>query len=313
MGFLSNLLNSQRPDNEDDVAQIRSRARRRLIGAAMLLAVGVIGFPLLFETQPRPVPMEVPTVIPRKDLGADATSPTKIADKSTSVGAAASKPMPSASLPEVALPAGAIVEKASEAGRDVSSKGAAVAAAAAAAAVVSANTGAAKAPAVDASRPKAASSPSAAALPPVPKSESRVVTVKPDASTKTAKAPTSPASPKPSTAEAPARSDKTVAAAKPAKPEAKPTAPAKAAVVAAANTGPRFVVQFGAFTQDAGVRAVQSRLERAGLKSYTQVVNGEGGKRTRVRAGPYNSREEAERAAEQAKTLGLTASVAPLD
>lgn len=38
----------------------RKHARRRLAGAVVLLAVGVIGFPLLFETQPRPLPVDTP-------------------------------------------------------------------------------------------------------------------------------------------------------------------------------------------------------------------------------------------------------------
>ncbi|HVQ04293.1 MAG TPA: SPOR domain-containing protein, partial [Burkholderiaceae bacterium] len=32
-----------------------------------MLGVGVIGFPLLFETQPRPIPVDIPIEIPRKE------------------------------------------------------------------------------------------------------------------------------------------------------------------------------------------------------------------------------------------------------
>ena len=46
----------------------RTRARApRLIGAVVLVIVGVIGFPLVFETQPRPIPVDIPIEIPRKD------------------------------------------------------------------------------------------------------------------------------------------------------------------------------------------------------------------------------------------------------
>lgn len=51
----------------DLMQQARLRARRRLIGAVVLVVIGVIGFPLLFETQPRPIPVDIPIVIPRKD------------------------------------------------------------------------------------------------------------------------------------------------------------------------------------------------------------------------------------------------------
>jgi DedD protein len=46
------------------VAAARTQARRRLVGAVLLLAVGVIGFPLLFETQPRPLPQDTPILVP---------------------------------------------------------------------------------------------------------------------------------------------------------------------------------------------------------------------------------------------------------
>ena len=49
------------------VQAARSQARQRLIGAAVLLGVGIVGFPLLFETQPRPIPVDMPIEIPRKD------------------------------------------------------------------------------------------------------------------------------------------------------------------------------------------------------------------------------------------------------
>ena len=51
----------------DAVQQARTRARQRLIGAIVLLGIGVIGFPLVFETQPRPIPVDVPIEIPRRD------------------------------------------------------------------------------------------------------------------------------------------------------------------------------------------------------------------------------------------------------
>jgi DedD protein len=41
----------------------RTGARRRLMGAAVLLAVGVIGFPILFETKPRPLPVDLPILL----------------------------------------------------------------------------------------------------------------------------------------------------------------------------------------------------------------------------------------------------------
>ena len=48
-------------------ADARTRAKRRLLGAVVLLGIGVIAFPLLFETQPRPIPVDIAIEIPRKD------------------------------------------------------------------------------------------------------------------------------------------------------------------------------------------------------------------------------------------------------
>jgi DedD protein len=50
--------------DEGPVQAARTRARRRLIGALVLLAVGVVGFPVLFETQPRPLPVNTPILLP---------------------------------------------------------------------------------------------------------------------------------------------------------------------------------------------------------------------------------------------------------
>ncbi len=76
MGLLSNLkrraappASSAAPPSEpaDAVQKARARARQRLIGALVLVGIGVIGFPLVFETQPRPIPLDIPIEIPRRE------------------------------------------------------------------------------------------------------------------------------------------------------------------------------------------------------------------------------------------------------
>lgn len=54
-------------DPQEVVREARTRARRRLIGAALLLGVGIIAFPLLFETQPRPIAVDIPIEIPSRE------------------------------------------------------------------------------------------------------------------------------------------------------------------------------------------------------------------------------------------------------
>ena len=51
----------------DGVQKIRTRTRQCLIGAVVLVTLGVIGFPLLFESQPRPIPVDIPIEVPPQD------------------------------------------------------------------------------------------------------------------------------------------------------------------------------------------------------------------------------------------------------
>jgi spermidine/putrescine transport system permease protein len=53
----------------ESIEVMRRRARHRLIGAVVLVLVGVVGFPLLFDTQPRPVAVDIPIVIPEIVMG----------------------------------------------------------------------------------------------------------------------------------------------------------------------------------------------------------------------------------------------------
>ena len=50
----------------ESVDALRKRARYRLAGAALLVLAGVIGFPLLFDNQPRPIAVDIPIDIPDK-------------------------------------------------------------------------------------------------------------------------------------------------------------------------------------------------------------------------------------------------------
>jgi DedD protein len=54
--FRKNGVEQQAPSVAPESHDVlRKRARHRLIGTATLVLVGVIGFPLLFDTQPRPI------------------------------------------------------------------------------------------------------------------------------------------------------------------------------------------------------------------------------------------------------------------
>ena len=57
---------------------------------------------------------------------------------------------------------------------------------------------------------------------------------------------------------------------------------------------------------------MRQRIERSGLKTYTQVAQTADGPRTRVRVGPFANRGEADQAAGKIKALGFPTSVLSL-
>lgn len=66
-----------------------------------------------------------------------------------------------------------------------------------------------------------------------------------------------------------------------------------------------FVVQLGAFSNPAKARHRQQSLTSNGIKAYTEIFKTDKGEMTRVRAGPFPTQEEAEKAREKLKKLGL--------
>jgi DedD protein len=55
------------PRQPESVEAMRRRAKHRLMGAGVLVLIGVVGFPLLFDTQPRPVAVDIPIEIPDRN------------------------------------------------------------------------------------------------------------------------------------------------------------------------------------------------------------------------------------------------------
>jgi DedD protein len=66
-----------------------------------------------------------------------------------------------------------------------------------------------------------------------------------------------------------------------------------------------WVVTLDAFSNAKNVQQLRSRLSAAGLKSYTEPVKTSKGELTRVRAGPFASREAAEKARAKLEAMGL--------
>lgn len=118
---------------------------------------------------------------------------------------------------------------------------------------------------------------------------------KPQAEDKTAAAPDVPRE-KPKPAVKPQT-------AKPAK------APAKTAKRATQAAGGQFVVQVIALADAEKAQRMQQQIAVAGIKSYTEIVKTVKGDVTRVRAGPFATREAAEKARDQLKSLGMNGNI----
>lgn len=90
------------------------------------------------------------------------------------------------------------------------------------------------------------------------------------------------------------------------KPEAGPETPAPDAAerarAEAALANAQFIVPVGAYAEPEGVLA---KLKAAKIPHYTEPVATSQGTVTRVRAGPYATRDAAERALKQIRALGL--------
>ena len=213
----------------ESVDAMRRRARHRLIGASVLVVLGVVGFPLLFDTQPRPVSVDIAVDIPDRATAKPLVDTSKQKPLSAGAGLDAKEEV----VPDVKP----------EPKADVKPEVATAAAAAAAVAAV------------------------------VPKAES-----------------------KPEPAKVDAKSD--------AKTVAKPTD--------SKDTGARFVVQAGTFSDDVKLREVRSKLEKADITTYTQVIESKEGRRVRVRVGPFTSRDEADKVARKIKQLQLQPQVLTL-
>lgn len=255
-----------------DVEATRARARRRLVGMVVLVAAGLIGFPWLFETQPRSMSSDVQIVQAGGDNGGEvqisgsvpARSPRGVAGRVAVSGIVAppapaeqeTPPAPSAGKPPVET-------------------------------------------VLDEPAPRLASRPAAASKPvakPVVKPADKPTQKPADkpADKPAAKAP----------AKEPARDAAKDKPKEVAKPNDKPADKDKASA--------RYVVQFGAFADVNTAHEARMKIERLGVKTYAQQVDTPAGKRIRVRMGPYTDKAEAEKAMATLRKAGLTGALLTL-
>jgi DedD protein len=261
----SNAASSASAPETADV--VRRRAKHRLIGSAVLVLAGVVGFPLLFDTQPRPVATDIPIEIPGKGTvkplvvsPSPANSAKPAADKSSAEKSSSEKAPPEKITADASLAPKEEILSSKQAVAD-------------------------EKPAQAAIKNEAK---------PVEKPEAKA---EPKVATKPATKPTA----KPAAGDDSDRASALLNGASTAKPAA-----------AAAASEVRLIVQVGAFADADKARDARIKLEKAGLKTYTQVADTKDGKRTRVRVGPFASKADAEKAASKIKTLDLPAAILTL-
>jgi DedD protein len=73
----------------------------------------------------------------------------------------------------------------------------------------------------------------------------------------------------------------------------------------------KFVIQVAALATKEKIDELQSKLKGAGIKSYTQKVATASGDRTRIRVGPFPSKDEAEKMRARIVKLGLNGTLVP--
>ena len=204
----------------ENLDTVRKRAKHRLIGAAVLVLVGVVGFPLLFDSQPRPIPVDIAIEIPARQ----SVKPLATATPASATPAPSAAPATPAPDPAPVAPPAAVVS-----------------------------------------------------VTPVPAAPAAAVPAAPRVADDSARA--------------------------------KALLEDKPVVAANESAELRLVVQVGAFADAAKAREVRLKLEKAGLKTYTQVADSKEGKRTRVRVGPFANKAEADQAALKIKALDLPATI----
>jgi DedD protein len=77
----------------------------------------------------------------------------------------------------------------------------------------------------------------------------------------------------------------------------------------AAKSG-EYLILIGAFSNEANVKNLKSKLAEQDIKMFSELLNTPQGKKTRVRAGPFASREAAERALQKMQRIGVSGVVA---
>jgi DedD protein len=245
----------------DEEILLKKRARRRLIGAIVLVTLVIVLLPMFLDSEPRPLNQEISIQIPAQSTEFSsrvAALPKPAAPDSANAGAESkepSAPKAEAAEPEKKVPNGEPTR-------------------------------------TEAEKPRA----------PEPARRAETENRARDERTTRAEAPAKPA-PKPETKPQPKPEAKSEA-----KPQPKPAADEPREKE---SGGEGFIVQVAALTDADKAKLLKGRISESGMRADTEVVKTARGEVTRVRVGPYASKEAAQKAADELKKLGLSGVVAP--
>ena len=122
------------------------------------------------------------------------------------------------------------------------------------------------------------------------------------------------ATPSPAASAASTPAPRREAAASRASAATKPKAPASATAAAdkplpTVGAAAGYYINVGLFAEEANARKTQARLLNEGLPAFRQELDSAKGRRIRVRVGPYDSRAQADAAAESIRAMALDAVV----
>ena len=266
-------------ESPDANLQLKKRARRRLVGALALAGLAAIVLPMVMDDEPKQQVQDIQLRIPGQDQapfvshlesGETAANPALIKDAEQDETMPAEKEVP----PVASKPVPKAAEKpvAKTDGKDDKQP---------------------EKPA-DKSPPKAAEKPQV-------KTPDKAAEKSPEKSTDKASVKSD-------------KDDKKAANAKPASEEQRAAAimnGKNGEVTGSANKGNGpCVILIGAFANPANVKVLQSKIGELGIKVFTEPLDSPQGKKTRVRAGPFPSREAAEKALDKLKRIGVSGVIA---
>lgn len=304
----SKRKSSRKSKAPDPALPEKKRARRRLIGAATLVLTSVIGLPMLFDSEPKTNIDEISIQIPAKDKPLQGAQPHASTDSQSPALASANPPTKRKGLPDESDPAEEILP-------------------------ATTNTDNAKSPnaksnlavtAGAASAPNAPNASNAATAPAVEK--------KPEVKTESATAQKieqkTETKPKESTAASKSATPSTGNTSNPVdKPKAAPENAAETARALAildakpsaksekkepeTKAGGKFTVQVAALATQEKINELQAKLKAAGIASHSQKIVTKTGEVTRIRVGPFETKQEAEKMRAKLTGLGLGGTLIP--